>query len=259
MEKVQIQRKDGNGPWMTVVDAAAQFNPEKLSISKKASWKTEKTWKSNIGNTTFTGGNPMMLSIDLFFDTTRFDGDVRIYTDALMGLTMGNPAQQKSLASEADIKAQLASWKTYKETLEEAGTSTTGADAQISALETSSKGLGAGSKGAPPKCKFVWGSFSFVCIVESVNVTYNMFRPDGVPVRARAKVKMKQIVEQGVYGPQNPTSRSASRKIWIVNEGQTLDWIAFQEYGKSSMWRYLAEKNNIDNPMDIKPGQILDV
>lgn len=266
IQKVQIRRKDGNGPWLTVVDTTAQFNPEKLQYSKKASWKTEKTWKSNIGNTTFTGGNPIMLSVDLFFDTTMLGGDVRVYTDSLLDLAMGNPDEQKTLSSEKDLKSQLANLKKQQDTWKDSESPDEiknlildPINDKVKTLENRMKGLGAGSKGAPPKCQFIWGTFSFICIVESVNITFIMFLADGTPVRARAKVKMKQIEEGALYAPQNPTSRSAARKIWIVEEGQTLDWIAYQEYGDPSLWRHIAEKNDLDNPLDIKPGQILNV
>ena len=88
MEKVIIQ-KWANGQWETVLNCASQYNPEKLQVSKSASWSTQKTWKNNVGNTTFTGGNPMSLSLNLFFDTTSNGSDVRRYTDALMSLTLG--------------------------------------------------------------------------------------------------------------------------------------------------------------------------
>lgn len=283
MQKVRILKQDGAN-WVTVVDCAAQFNPEKLKLSKKASWKTEKTWKSNIGNTTFTGGDPISLSVDLFFDTTATGGDVRRYTNPLMGLTMVDVAEASKTLSEAEVKEQLEAKTKDLENARNALESQQSAvnslpveqeqkdgmlapyrqnvsslEAQVADLERQSKGRVAGQGGAPPKCKLVWGNFSFVAIAESVNVTFTMFLSDGTPVRAQAKVKMKEIEEQDVYPPQNPTSRSVSRKRWVVRQGETLDWIAYQEYGDSSLWRYIAEANGLDNPRDLRPGQVLNL
>jgi nucleoid-associated protein YgaU len=42
-----------------------------------------------------------------------------------------------------------------------------------------------------------------------------------------------------------------------VVEGQTLDWIAYQEYGSPAAWRHIAETNSLDDPMNLTPGQIL--
>jgi nucleoid-associated protein YgaU len=298
MQQVQIL-KQVNGNYETVVDCVAQFNPEKLKLDKKASWKTEKTWKANIGNTVFAGGDPIKLSVELFFDTTATeDGDVRQYTDALMSLTLVDLSESADVISPEELKKQIEAKKKalerenkiiedankkikeYLDTTDSSGASTTsrnrannkrrnvlwpaqerkkGLEREIAELENQSKGRAAGSKGAPPKVKFVWGDFSFIAIVESVKVTFLMFRPDGTPVRAKAKVKMKQIEEETLHPPQNPTSRSAARKVWVVQEGQRLDWIAYQEYGDSAMWRYIAEINKLDNPMKLQPGQILDL
>lgn len=284
MQKVQILKKVGAGDsWVTVVDCAAQFNPEKLQLNKKASWKTDKTWKSNIGNTTFTGGDPISLSVELFFDTTATGGDVRQYTNPLMDLTMVDVTAAAQTLSEEEVKKRLEAKKkeleSAKKTLEAqegvAAPLTSQADkddllapfrqnvtsleTQVTDLERQSKGRVAGEGGAPPKCKFVWGNFAFVAITESADVTFTMFLPNGTPVRAKAKLKMKQVEEQSLYPPQNPTTRSVARKLWVVREGETLDWIAYQEYRDPSLWRHLAEINNLDNPRDLRPGQVLNL
>jgi nucleoid-associated protein YgaU len=284
MQKVRILRED-NGIWRTVVDCAAQFNPSKLKLSKKAAWKTEKTWQSNIGKSTFTGGKPIRLSAKLFFDTTASGGDVRRYTEPLMALTMVDLAEAAQGASEEEVKEEVEAKKEelqqVEETISELESSIEESDdsdvmrealqplidsheqnkaaleREVEDLENQLKGRAAGSKGAPPKCKFVWGNFSFIAIMESVKVTFNMFLPNGTPIRAQAKVKMKQIEEQALYEPQNPTTRSAPRKTWTVKAGQTLDWIAYQEYGDPSLWRRLARLNDLDNPLDLVPGQVL--
>lgn len=284
MQKVRILEEDG-GIWRTVVDCAAQFNPTKLKLSKKASWKTEKTWQSNIGKTTFTGGDPIKLSAKLFFDTTASGDDVRQYTEPLMALTMIDLSEAAQMASEEEIKEQLQSKKedlerekegidSLEERIEEAPELDVmrkafqpilerhkqrrdALEREIEDLENQLKGRAAGSKGAPPKCKFVWGNFSFIAIMESVKVTFNMFLPNGTPIRAQAKVTMKQIEEQALYESQNPTTRSAPRRTWTVKEGQTLDWIAYQEYGDPSLWRRLARLNDLGDPLDLVPGQVL--
>jgi LysM repeat protein len=287
MQKVRILQQDGDR-WLTVVDCAAQFNPTKLKLTKKANWKTEKTWKSNIGNTTFTGGNPIDLSVTLFFDTTQTGGDVRQYTEPLMSLTMIDLEEAAQITSEEQVKDQIKEKKeaiqkeeetlqklndaidnaedadvqeslrnAYRPMITNHESRKTALERELEDLENQLKGRTAGSKGAPPKCKFMWGSFSFLSIVQSVNVTFTMFLPNGRPVRAQAKVKMKQIEEQAMYEPQNPTTRSAPRKVWTVKAGQTLDWIAYQEYGDPSLWRYLARINNLDDPRDLHPGQVL--
>jgi hypothetical protein len=242
LEKVQILKWSGSA-WVNVfgddaADQAARFNPNKLQLSKGSTWQTEKAPLSNIGKTTFGGGDPMRLSAELFFDTTATGVDVRRYTSALLELVMiplnvvssAGPAQRSMLASMTDEEAKETLTKSLYENYH------------------------------PPKCKFIWGRFtSFEAYVESVDTTFTMFLQDGTPVRARTKVKLKQIEETGLYPPQNPTTRSTARKTWMVREGQRLDWIAYQEYGDPALWRYLAKANNLDDPRDLRPGQVLDL
>ena len=111
-------------------------------------------------------------------------------------------------------------------------------------------------KGHPPKCKFHWGSFlSFTAVITKIDQTFTMFKADGTPLRAKVKVTFLEVPED--LQPQNPTSRSDPRKVWMVQEGQTLDWIAHQEYGDSAQWRHIAETNDLMDPRDLYPGQLL--
>jgi nucleoid-associated protein YgaU len=110
--------------------------------------------------------------------------------------------------------------------------------------------------GEPPLCRFQWGKFlSFTAVITAVNQSFTMFKPDGTPVRAMVSVSFIQVPEK-IKG-QNPTTRSESRKIWVVQEGQALDWIAYQEYGEAAHWRHIAETNNLANPGRLRPGQVL--
>lgn len=113
----------------------------------------------------------------------------------------------------------------------------------------------------PPLVKFVWGmTTSEMSYIESLDYEYTMFTPGGKPIQAEVTLK---LVEQDFSWlallPINPTSRSEARKTWRVTEGETLDWIAYQEYGDSVHWRHIAKVNNLSNPLKIRAGQILKI
>lgn len=116
-------------------------------------------------------------------------------------------------------------------------------------------------KGQPPKCEFRWGTmWSFKAVVGAVTAKYTMFLPDGTPVRATLDVTFKQIEDEGLYPKQNPTSGGVpGHRSHIIKEGETLDWIASQEYGNSNHWRYIAEVNGIDNPFKVAPGTVINL
>jgi hypothetical protein len=117
-------------------------------------------------------------------------------------------------------------------------------------------------KSEPPRCRFEWGSFlrggsqnALTGVIQSISQKFTMFKADGTPLRAEVSVSFVQTVQKPAA--QNPTTRTEPRKIWVVHEGQTLDWIAYQEYGNPAYWRHIAETNNLANPLDLKPGQVL--
>jgi hypothetical protein len=126
---------------------------------------------------------------------------------------------------------------------------------ELSMVDPNKKNTKTG-KGEPPLCRFEWGRFlTFTAVISSLSQKFTMFKPDGTPLRAEVGVSFKQV-EEGAR-PQNPTTRTESRKVWVVLEGQTLDWIAYQEYGDSAYWRHIAETNHLANPLDLRPGQVL--
>jgi nucleoid-associated protein YgaU len=115
-------------------------------------------------------------------------------------------------------------------------------------------------QGQPRHLQLQWGSFiSYYAVIDSFREDYQLFMPDGTPVRARVHVCFKQIWDDKKKGPTNPTSRSEARRTWIVEEGQRLDWIAYQEYGSTIAWRHIAETNGINNPLALRPGMILNL
>jgi hypothetical protein len=113
----------------------------------------------------------------------------------------------------------------------------------------------------PPKCIFRWGGLTKIkrdeetYFIENLDVTYQLFDEQATPLRALVKLKFSRELEP--KKSQNPTTVSVSRKMHVVEAGQTLDWIAYQEFGDSSYWRDIAELNNLSNPRKLRPGQVL--
>jgi len=110
-------------------------------------------------------------------------------------------------------------------------------------------------KGSPPWVVFKWGGMTgFTSFVSSVTAKYSLFTPAGTPVRATCTVNLEEI--SGEAGGQNPTSGAlAARDLHVMVAGDTLQSIAFRTYGDAGLWRSIAEANDIDDPMRIRPGQ----
>jgi len=114
-------------------------------------------------------------------------------------------------------------------------------------------------KGRPPMVQFQWGStWTFKAVITDISQKFTLFHYDGTPARATLDVTFLQAKEEGRYPGQNPTTiGQPGYRQRVVNEGDTIDWIAFDEYGDSAMWRFIADANNLDDPLRLKPGQVL--
>ena len=116
-------------------------------------------------------------------------------------------------------------------------------------------------KGRPPICQFQWGPVkSFKAVITNINQKFTMFKADGTPVRATMTVTFQEVEATGKYPLQNPTTSSEpGYKARVVKEGESIDWIAHEEYGDPTLWRVIAETNNLENPIKLTPGQILSI
>jgi len=116
-------------------------------------------------------------------------------------------------------------------------------------------------KGRPPICEFRWGSmWSFKAVITRITQRFTLFLPDGTPVRATLTVSFQQVVDENAFPRQNPTTGGGfGYKARVIKEGETIDWIAYDEYGDASMWRFLADTNRLDNPMKLESGQVLSI
>jgi nucleoid-associated protein YgaU len=62
----------------------------------------------------------------------------------------------------------------------------------------------------------------------------------------------------GETSGQNPTSGAlAARSVRTVVSGDSLPSMAYREYGDPTLWRALAEANEIDDPMRLPVGVTL--
>jgi hypothetical protein len=117
------------------------------------------------------------------------------------------------------------------------------------------------ASGRPPLVQFQWGPvISFKAVITNLTQKFTMFKADGTPVRATLTVTFQEAEEAGRFPFQNPTTGSKPGfKTRVVKEGEYLDVIAFEEYGDPTLWRLIAETNDIENPKKLIPGQVLSI
>lgn len=109
---------------------------------------------------------------------------------------------------------------------------------------------------SPPFVMFGWGAtLAFLACMTNVSVEYTLFKPDGTPLRANCSLQMEEIPIS--LPGQNPTSGGTARRTRTVVAGDTLQSIAYREYGRPTLWRAIAEVNGIDDPTRVPPGTSL--
>jgi hypothetical protein len=214
-----------------VASVDVQFNPTEITFNKAAQFAEVAIPGLDMPVLQFVRGQTETLNVDLFFDTTD-DGTIE---DA------------KPVTERTDRFYQLI--KIDRETH------------------------------APPICRFVWGDQGFPgsqmtdqwasqnasrhngfqCVVESVRQRFTMFSTNGRPVRATLTVALKefktlddQIAE---IFPQSPDHTHAH----VVQRGDTLARIAAKRLGNPVHWRAIAQHNGLDDPLELRPGTILEV
>ena len=129
----------------------------------------------------------------------------------------------------------------------------------FAAMDASKNEAGAQNKSRPPAFTFAWGAFAFEGVAKSLTIQYQLFRPDGEPIRADVKLALMQWDVEGPKG-QNPTTRAlGSVGAHTVRDGDSLASIAYRVYGDATRWRPIAEANDIDDPLRLRSGRALSV
>lgn len=109
-------------------------------------------------------------------------------------------------------------------------------------------------KAMPPLVVLHWGrTTSFPGFVTQVSAKYSLFSADGTPIRATCTVAIEEMPPPDPG--QNPTSGGvAAHRSHVLVAGDSLAALAYNEYGDPTMWRALAEFNDIDDPARVREG-----
>jgi nucleoid-associated protein YgaU len=110
---------------------------------------------------------------------------------------------------------------------------------------------------APPPVVFTWGSLAFVGVLVKASQRYVMFRPDGVPVRARLQVSFHEYKNVALEAKEVKRETADYSKFHRVVQGETLSGIAGTVFEDPRLWRAIAVHNQIDDPRQLYAGQQL--
>ena len=119
-----------------------------------------------------------------------------------------------------------------------------------------------GTKFVPPAVRFLWGSFQFDGLMESLEENLEFFSPEGRPLRASMTVNLSQqkITKFPIKDVAAPAGGASpgTRPLTEAPANKSLQSLADGQ-GKGGDWQSIAAANNIENPRLLRPGQLIDM
>jgi hypothetical protein len=115
----------------------------------------------------------------------------------------------------------------------------------------------------PPAVRFLWGTFQFDGILESMEESLEFFSSDGRPLRASVTLALTQqkITEftfrrHDVEAPPGATA-PGTQTLTAAPQNTSLQAMADRDGQKD--WRKVATANRIENPRRLEPGRLIDM
>ena len=112
---------------------------------------------------------------------------------------------------------------------------------------------------APPIVRLIWDNQVFRGVIDSLNITYTLFTPDGVPIRAKLNLTMKEYRPVEVQVLETPTRSPDVDKVHTLVRGESLADVAWKGLGDPRHWREIARNNDIRDPRRVEPGTTLNI
>jgi hypothetical protein len=119
-----------------------------------------------------------------------------------------------------------------------------------------------GDQFVPPAVRFIWGSFQFAGLMESMEESLEFFSSDGRPLRASVTINLtQQKITEFTFRPTTgpgATQSKGTRPLTPAPQGGSVQSVADSQ-GKGDNWQSIASANGIENPRLLQPGQLLDM
>ncbi len=113
-------------------------------------------------------------------------------------------------------------------------------------------------KFVPPGIRFIWGTFLFDGIVDSIDESLEFFSPDGKPLRAKIAINISKQEIQFQFGQQagpglGGDPAPGTQPLTTASDGDSVQGTLGKD-GKQDQWQSVANANGIDNPRNLSAG-----
>ncbi len=99
-----------------------------------------------------------------------------------------------------------------------------------------------------------WGSLNFKCCIETLVISYKLFRHDGKPLRATAKCTFKEFMDDELQIAKKNNSSPDLTHLREVKTDANLPYMAYSIYGDSKYYMQAAAANNLTSVRQLQEG-----
>jgi len=111
-----------------------------------------------------------------------------------------------------------------------------------------------GSIHSPNYLKLLWGSLIFKCRLTSLNIEYTLFKPSGIPLRAKAGVSFEEYISPEELARRANKSSPDLSHVRLIRAGDTLPLLCHNIYGDSKYYLQVAHVNGLTDFRNLQVG-----
>jgi len=114
-----------------------------------------------------------------------------------------------------------------------------------------------GEEHKPNNLKIAWGKLIFKCVLKTLTIDYRLFRPDGTPIRAVASAAFQGAIDEELRVAQDAPASPDITHTRVVKDGETLQQLTKEIYGKPDYYLEVARANRLGNFRKLTTGQLI--
>lgn len=114
-----------------------------------------------------------------------------------------------------------------------------------------------GDSHRPLFLKISWGHLTSRCVLKSAQITYNLFKPDGYPLRAKVNATFAENIDDTLRAAEENKSSPDLTHYRMVQDGDTLPLMTYRIYGDVSYYFQVAQINKLTNFRKLTAGELL--
>lgn len=102
-----------------------------------------------------------------------------------------------------------------------------------------------------------WSTLTVKCVLKSADITYNLFKSNGDPLRAKVKAVFSENIEETLRVAQERKSSPDLTHVKQVQDQSTLPLMAHKIYRDSAYYFQLAKANKLRHFRNLETGTVL--